>query len=456
METTYKGTKKEKDTKLQMLTTHFEELKTSEDESFDSFYGKLNEVVIDKFNMGEKAMDSKVVRKILRSLPESFDAKVTTIEESKDLDEIKIQELISSLQTYKLSLPSQRKSSSLAFKMINERVEAQDSSDKDEVEKEVAYLAKNFHKFLKFKKDGKSFKKGKFSNFKKDKKDSKDSSASQVVTCYKYKGHGQVKKECPTYLKAKFKVFATTLSDSDSSNSNSEESCDREGNYFVFMTIAPVDSSEDLSTLVEELSEHTEVKSMGVGKESDDEYEEYIYEGAKGLQESFNSFLEKIGEYARMAKAAIRKMKKAEQDYKSILVRCKETKCEVKTMNEELTNAYSRIKILELEVIQANAKLEHVASKKLDEVLAYQKPSSDRSGLGYTGESSLSANVSKEMKFVKAEESLVTTLLVENVKVEKKTNVVIQKALTKPPNPRVAKPKEKGKSLPKVQRGPQT
>ena len=49
-------------------------------------------------------------------------------------------------------------------------MEAQDSSDEDEVEKEVAYLAMNFRKFLKFKKDGKSFEKGKFSNFKKDKK----------------------------------------------------------------------------------------------------------------------------------------------------------------------------------------------------------------------------------------------------------------------------------------------
>ena len=39
---------KVKDTKLQMLTTQFEELKMSEDESFDSFYGKLNEVVIDR------------------------------------------------------------------------------------------------------------------------------------------------------------------------------------------------------------------------------------------------------------------------------------------------------------------------------------------------------------------------------------------------------------------------
>ena len=143
-ETTYEGTKKVKDTKLQMLSTHFKELKMSEDESFDSFYGKLNEVVIGKFKLGEKTADSKIVRKILRSLPESFCAKVTAIEESKDLDEIKVQELIGSLQTYELSLPSQRKSKYLALKTINERVEVQDSSDEDEVEKDVAYLVKNF------------------------------------------------------------------------------------------------------------------------------------------------------------------------------------------------------------------------------------------------------------------------------------------------------------------------
>ena len=72
METTYKGTKKVKDTKLQILITRFEELKMREDESFDSFYSKLNEVIVSKFNLGEKMEDSKIVRKILWSLPKSF------------------------------------------------------------------------------------------------------------------------------------------------------------------------------------------------------------------------------------------------------------------------------------------------------------------------------------------------------------------------------------------------
>ena len=142
LETTYEGTKKVKDMKLQMLTTRFEEFKIGDDESFNSFYGKLNEIVIAKLNLGEKIKDAKMVRKILRSLPESFRAKVIAIEESKDLDEIKIQELIGSLQTYELGLPSHKTSKFLALKTITERMD--DSSKEDDVEKEVAFLAKNF------------------------------------------------------------------------------------------------------------------------------------------------------------------------------------------------------------------------------------------------------------------------------------------------------------------------
>ena len=245
-----------------------------------------------------------------------------------------------------------------------------------------------------------------------------------MVMCFECKGHGHVKKECPTYLKAKGKVFSTTLSDSDSSNSDLEESYDGEGNYFAFMTIALVDSSEDLNALVEELGEHTEVELMGVGEESNDEGGECVHEGTKGLQETYNSLLEKIGEYARVAKAAIRKMKRAEQDYKSLLVQYKETKYEVETLNGELTEAYSKIKFLVLEVIQTNARVEQVASKKLDEVLAYQKPFFDKSGLGYIGESTSSANVSKGMKFVRAKELMVATPTVKKGKSEKKPRVV--------------------------------
>ena len=112
---------------------------------FNSFYGRLNEIVIAELNLGEKIEDAKVVRKVLRSLLESFLAKVTAIEESKDLDEIKIQELVSSLQTYELSLPSHRSRKSLTLKAINKRTG--DSLNEDNVKKEVAFLARTSANF---------------------------------------------------------------------------------------------------------------------------------------------------------------------------------------------------------------------------------------------------------------------------------------------------------------------
>ena len=120
----------------------------------------------------------------MRSLPESFRAKIIAIEESKDLDEIKIQELFGSLQTYELGLHSHKSSKSLALKTINERTG--DSSNEDDVEKEVAYFVKNFQKFPKMKNNWKSFGKGRFSSSKNDKrdfkkKDGKDSSSTQGI-----------------------------------------------------------------------------------------------------------------------------------------------------------------------------------------------------------------------------------------------------------------------------------
>ena len=191
---------------------------------------------------------------------------------------------------------------------------------------------------------------------------------------------------------------------------------------------------------------------MGVVEESDVEDDERTV----GLQETYNSLLKKSGEYARVAKVDIKKMKKAEEDYRSLLVQYKETKCEMETLNGELIETYSKIKFLELEVIQANAKVERVSSKKLNEVLAHQKPFSDKSGLGYTRKSSSAANISKEMKFVKAKEPMVATMTAEKVKVEKKRNVTDQRVLIKPRNQSVVKPEAKGKSLPKSQEGLRT
>ena len=53
LQTTYEGTKVVKDSKLQRLTTSFEEIKMEEDDSFDEFYAKLKDIVNSTFNLGE-------------------------------------------------------------------------------------------------------------------------------------------------------------------------------------------------------------------------------------------------------------------------------------------------------------------------------------------------------------------------------------------------------------------
>ena len=59
-----------------------------EDESFNEFYAKLKDIVNSVFNLGETIPEPKIVRKVLRSLPERFHAKIMAIEESKDIEYI--------------------------------------------------------------------------------------------------------------------------------------------------------------------------------------------------------------------------------------------------------------------------------------------------------------------------------------------------------------------------------
>ena len=106
------------------------------------------------------------------------------------------------------------------------------------------------------------------------------------------------------------------------------------------------------------------------------------------------------------------------------------------------------MKFLELEVVQANARVERVSTKKLDDVLSSQKTFSNKIGLGYTGESSSVVNISREVKFVKAKEPVVVAPTVEKANVEKKKNVVDQRVLNKPRDQSVVKSKARAKSLP--------
>ena len=135
--------------KFQRPTTSFEEIKMEEDKSFDEFYAKLKDIVNSAFNLGETIPELKIVRKVLESLPERFHAKITAIEELKDIDKIPLTELVGNLQTYELRLTRIGKSSKGKSMALKAKRSDTDESSNDEDSKMKSYITRKFKKFMK-------------------------------------------------------------------------------------------------------------------------------------------------------------------------------------------------------------------------------------------------------------------------------------------------------------------
>jgi hypothetical protein len=148
LETAYEGTKLVKSAKLQMLISRFEEVKMLEEETFGEFYSKMSDLRNLMVSLGKPVSNVKLIRKILRSFLERFKIKVTAIEESEDLEEMKIEELVGSLQTYELSLPPVKKMKTITLKASKKKVEISSEDDSEDEQKAVAILAKNFTRLM--------------------------------------------------------------------------------------------------------------------------------------------------------------------------------------------------------------------------------------------------------------------------------------------------------------------
>ena len=158
----------------------FEEIKIKEDESFDEFYVKLKVIVNLAFNLGETIPEPKIVRKVLRSLPKRFHAKIKAIEGSKDIDKIPLIELVGNLQTYELGLSRIGKSGKGKSMALKAKSSDTDESSDDEDFKMKSYITRQFKTFMKnanernFDKDRRQSSSSQFKGQDKGKKDAKE------------------------------------------------------------------------------------------------------------------------------------------------------------------------------------------------------------------------------------------------------------------------------------------
>ena len=147
LEIARKGTNAMRLSKLQILTTHFENLKIKEEESIGEFNARLYNIVNKAFTLGERFSEEKLMRKTLRSLPR-FAYKVTAIEEANDIQKMKLEESIGSLRTFEMNLEEER--SDKKEKGIALQVEESESicNEDDDLDESIAILSKNFSKVM--------------------------------------------------------------------------------------------------------------------------------------------------------------------------------------------------------------------------------------------------------------------------------------------------------------------
>ncbi|KAG5566093.1 hypothetical protein RHGRI_001883 [Rhododendron griersonianum] len=197
-----------KQSKLQRLTTEFEIIRMQEDETFNEiFYSKLIAIVNSCETLGEPIPPFRVIKKILRSLPERFKTKVTMLEGKCKLNEKSIEEVVGLLQTCEAdmlqpeSLKSKIKPSAKSIAFASSQSESRESNCDSEYDLEAMDLfTKNFKQIFKkriTKGDGNM----KFEN----KRESESSSGKETKgikgppvgsKCYECQGYGHLAHEC--------------------------------------------------------------------------------------------------------------------------------------------------------------------------------------------------------------------------------------------------------------------
>jgi hypothetical protein len=68
-------------------------MKMKEEENIIEYFHRVDEVVNSIRAIGEEIIDKPIVKKILRSLPMRYDAKISSIEDRSDLDTLTVDQL---------------------------------------------------------------------------------------------------------------------------------------------------------------------------------------------------------------------------------------------------------------------------------------------------------------------------------------------------------------------------
>ncbi|CAM8999003.1 unnamed protein product [Rhodiola kirilowii] len=218
----YEGTDKVRNSRMQIVTTKFEEMKMKESETISEYNTRVLELSNEAAALGKPIEEERMASKVLRSLPPRFAMKVTAIEEMHDISKLKLDELMGSLRTYEINHDFQTgdmKGIALKAELSEDKVEAGCTTE------QLAMMAQNFGRMVRKinrrgPEQGQSSSTG-FRNWKTDRSRSSDSrqdfsdKRKEEIQCHECRGFGHIASQCANTLMKK-KAMVASFSDSES------------------------------------------------------------------------------------------------------------------------------------------------------------------------------------------------------------------------------------------------
>ncbi|GKV48808.1 hypothetical protein SLEP1_g55600 [Rubroshorea leprosula] len=201
------------------------------EESIQDMCTRLNDIVTNLKAFGKVYPPQEVVRKVLRSLPKSWEAKKTAIEESKDLNTLKLEDLIGKLMTYEIEVQVdggvevvEKKKMDVAFKASKQKEESEDDASNEE--NITKLVSKEVKKYMKKSLKWKSSRRNKEIHYSRgrqcsDDDDDRGKPSKKQIKCYECNKTGHYRNECSQLKKSerkdkksmKKKAFVATWSD---------------------------------------------------------------------------------------------------------------------------------------------------------------------------------------------------------------------------------------------------
>ena len=360
----YEGNEKVKDAKLQSHILKFEQLKMNEDESVSKFFLRVDKLVNAMRALGGKIKedDTNIVQKILRSLPDRFNPKVSAIEEMSDLKTLTMDQLLGTLIAYEMRISKDQKSSRESSFKAKKSTE----SHMDELEAKFVRRLKTGSGKYKGKLPLKCFNCGKVGHFaaKCPHKRKEQSSADE---------ESFPKKKYNQENKFKYKKKSLCVNDDESSGtSDSESSHESKENDFMLMAI------EDL-------------------EQNCTEYEINDEDATVDMEGELMSALEEIDRLRlkkRKQKQLLIQYETSREDITLIKLELEEKKIE-ESLKQQLAKSKVRCEHLEKEVVTVKKELEKYQalyhqnissikdSEELNNILNRQRAPQIKFGLGY-------------------------------------------------------------------------